>query len=67
MIMNLSKWLLCPRYMNKEGNFKKLIRNLRTKGYAKLDYIRNSIVLNKGESSQKGKLQSDKNNNTRKE
>ena len=42
--------------MNKNnGNFKKLIRNLRTKKYEKLHFVRNNAIVSQREKSQDDK------------
>jgi hypothetical protein len=40
---------------SKSGDFKKLIRNLRTKKYEKLRFVRNNATIAQGEKSKNGK------------
>jgi len=51
--------------MNK-GNFKKLIRNLRTKEHEKLLYIGNNVTVSKREKGKESDLRKEQNSNPRK-
>ena len=42
------------------NHFKKLIRNIRTKEYEKIRFIRNNASLNNGEESKKSEIQQKK-------
>jgi hypothetical protein len=46
-----------------ESNFKKLVRNLRTKSYEKVNLRRVDDIVNEGEKGKESKIQSDDNNN----
>lgn len=51
---------------NQGGSFKMLLRNLRTKNYEKVHFIRNDASLVNGEESKKGEVRPKKNLDLRK-
>ncbi|MGB4400147.1 MAG: hypothetical protein WBJ10_12320 [Daejeonella sp.] len=50
---------------NDLGNFKKLIRNIRTKQNEKVRFIRNNAAVNDREKSKEGEVQPKKNSDIR--
>lgn len=51
--------------MKHKGNFKKLVRNLRTKKNEKFIHIGTSVNLSQGKESQKDSIRQEKNPNSR--
>lgn len=50
---------------NEGGNFKKLVRNLRTKKYEKIHFIRNDASISHGEKSKESSVRPKKNSDSR--